>query len=146
MNDCYTMREMRDQLGKTKLSKPANVVPMLRSIFQILDNEREHFIVLSLNTKNYLKSIDIVSIGTLNANIVHPRDVFYAAISHRSASIITTHNHPSGDTSPSDNDLNIVKKITQAGEIIGIDHLDHIIFGGEEWLSLGETNQLGGKS
>ena len=98
-----------------------------------LDREKEHFLCASVNTQNGLKSLDIISIGSLNANIVHPREVFYAAIANRAASIIVAHNHPSGNTAPSQNDLDITWKLKDAGKVLGIELNDHIIIGNDRF-------------
>ncbi len=89
--------------------------------------KKEHFLILSLDSRNNLIRENIVSIGTINANLVHPREVFKEAIDARAASVIVAHNHPSGDTEPSEDDLTITKRLTEAGKIMGIDVLDHII-------------------
>ncbi|MGO4119089.1 JAB domain-containing protein [Rhizobium ruizarguesonis] len=91
---------------------------------------------LFLNTKNRLICKETVSIGSLNAAIVHPREVFRAAIKRCSASLICAHNHPSGDATPSTEDLILTKRLREAGEIIGIEVLDHVIIGGNRFYSL----------
>ncbi len=111
-----------------------------------LDKEKEHFLCASVNTQNGVKSLDIISIGCLNANIVHPREVFYAAIANRAAAIVVAHNHPSGNIEPSQNDIDITRKLKEVGQIIGIDLLDHIIIGNDKFdgfLSMKEKG-LGG--
>ena len=85
--------------------------------------------VLLLNARHELQSRETVSIGTLNASIVHPREVFRPAILQSAASLVLVHNHPSGDPEPSDEDLGITKRLVQAGELIGIGVLDHVIGG-----------------
>ncbi|MEW6407702.1 MAG: DNA repair protein RadC [Patescibacteria group bacterium] len=89
--------------------------------------KKEHFLIVSLDTRNNLIKISNVSIGTLNANLIHPREVFKEAIDARAASIIIAHNHPSGDPEPSADDLAITKRLVEAGKIMGIEVLDHII-------------------
>jgi len=89
--------------------------------------KKEHFLILSLDSRSNLIRENIVSVGTLNANLVHPREVFKEAIDARAASVILAHNHPSGDPEPSEDDLEITKRLIEAGKIIGIDVLDHII-------------------
>jgi len=88
---------------------------------------REHFLVLLLNARHEMQARETVSIGTLNASIVHPREVFRPAILHSAASVILVHNHPSGDPEPSEEDLGITKRLVQVGELIGIGVLDHVI-------------------
>lgn len=89
----------------------------------------EHFGVLSLDTKHRVIGWDVVSIGTLDATIVHPRDVFRAAILQNAAAIVLAHNHPSGDTTPSPDDLTLTKRMATVGDLMGINVLDHIIVG-----------------
>lgn len=91
--------------------------------------DREHFIILLLDTKNRIIGINTVSIGTLNASIVHPREVFKPALIMGANSIILIHNHPSGDPSPSSEDMDVTKRLVEAGNILGIAVRDHIIIG-----------------
>jgi DNA repair protein RadC len=88
---------------------------------------REHFVVLLLNARHELQCRETVSIGSLNASIVHPREVFLPAILHSAASVILVHNHPSGDPEPSEEDLSITRRLVQVGELVGIAVLDHVI-------------------
>lgn len=115
---------------------PKDVFDYLVSDFRF--TSKEHFICLFLNTKNRLIYKEVISIGSLNAAIVHPREVFHAAIRRCSASLICAHNHPSGDPEPSIEDVNLTKRLIAAGEIIGIEVLDHIIIGGNRFYSLKE--------
>lgn len=110
---------------KTPLASPGAVANYLRE--KIGKEKKEHFLILSLDSRNYLIRENIVSVGTLNANLVHPREVFKEAIDSRAASVILAHNHPSGDPEPSEDDLIITKRLIEAGKIMGIDILDHII-------------------
>jgi len=103
---------------------------------------KEHFICLLLNTKNRLISKEVISIGSLNAAIVHPREVFRAAIKRCSASLICVHNHPSGDSTPSPEDIALTKRLVNVGEIVGIDVLDHIIIGTGNFVSLKERGLI----
>jgi DNA repair protein RadC len=91
--------------------------------------DREHFMVLLLNRKNTLIGIHIVSVGSLTASVVHPREVFKAAILGNAAAIICAHNHPSGDPHPSQEDRTLTARLVQAGKLLGIDVLDHVIVG-----------------
>ena len=104
--------------------------------------KREEFCVVVLDTKNRLIKHEFVSKGTLNASIVHPRDVFRVAIIHSAAAIILLHNHPSGDPTPSQEDLDITKRLVETGIIMGISVLDHIIIAGAKYLSLKEMQLL----
>jgi DNA repair protein RadC len=87
--------------------------------------QKEHFVCLFLNTKNHVIGQETLSVGSLNASIVHPREVFRAAIKRSSASIICVHNHPSGDPTPSPEDIQLTHRLVEAGSIIGIEVLDH---------------------
>ena len=102
----------------------------------------EHFVCLFLNTKNHITAKETLSVGTLNASLVHPREVFRAAIRHGSASIICAHNHPSGDPTPSPEDTSLTRRLAEAGELVGIDVLDHIVIGDGRYISLKEQGLL----
>lgn len=93
----------------------------------IRDNKKEHFVVFYLDSRNQEIKREIISVGSLNANLVHPREVFEPAIRNLAAQIVIAHNHPSGDTDPSEDDLEITKRLVAAGKILGIDILDHVI-------------------
>lgn len=94
----------------------------------LLDKYKEHFIGIYLDARLKAKKAILISLGSLNASIVHPREVFRPAICSASASVILLHNHPSGDTEPSTDDLAVTKRLEQAGAILGIELVDHIIF------------------
>lgn len=98
--------------------------------------DREHFRAILLNTKNQVIGTDKVSVGTLNSSVVHPRELFRNAIKRGAASVILLHNHPSGDPAPSREDKDITHRVMEAGKIIGIEVLDHIIIGDNKFISL----------
>lgn len=104
--------------------------------------EREHFFTVLLNTKNHCLGIEEVSVGSLNSSIVHPREVFRAAIRRSAAALIIAHNHPSGDCTPSREDMEVTRRLTEAGRLIGIDVLDHVIFGDGVILSFKEKGLM----
>ena len=104
--------------------------------------DREHFWVLHLNTKNMIIEKELVSIGTVNSSLVHPREVFKKAILNGSATIITVHNHPSGDTSPSRDDRAIWKRLDETGKIMGIQVLDHLIISPSGDYFSGKENRI----
>ncbi|KGN03593.1 DNA repair protein RadC [Clostridium novyi A str. 4570] len=104
--------------------------------------KEEHLRVIMLNTKNIVISCKDVSIGSLNSAIVHPREVFSEALKKNSASIVICHNHPSGDPTPSSEDINVTKRLKQCGIILGINLLDHLIIGHSNYISLKEKNIL----
>jgi len=113
-----------------------DVIKLVRQ--KLKDKKKEHFLVLCLNTKNNLIKISTISTGTLDANLVHPREVFNEAIQSLASSVILVHNHPSGDPEPSDADIDITKRILETGKIVGIDVLDHIIIADNKSLSFKE--------
>lgn len=132
--------ESFDDTEKPKITSPEDVY---RRIYpELREQKKENFIELCLDTKNYIIKEETISIGTLNANIVHPRDVFKTAIEESAASIIVAHNHPSGDPTPSREDIEITKKLIEAGKIIGIEVLDHIIIGDGRHLSMKEAGYI----
>ena len=97
---------------------------------------REHFLVLLLNARHEVMAKETVSVGSLNASIVHPREVFKPALLASAASIVLCHNHPSGDPEPSEEDLTITKRLVEAGELLGIGVLDHVIIAERGVVSL----------
>lgn len=103
---------------------------------------QEHFVCLYLNTKNQVLHKQTIFIGSLNASIVHPREVFKEAFRRSAASIICIHNHPSGDPTPSQEDIEVTKRLIECGKIIGIDVLDHLIIGEKKYVSLKEKGYL----
>lgn len=117
-----------------RLSSPQAVVDLVKG--RIAHLSREVFMVLQLNVKNDVISEEIVSQGTINSSIVHPREVFQNAIKNGAAAIIVTHNHPSGDPSPSDEDIQVTKRLQETGKIIGIPILDHVIIGKHDSFSM----------
>lgn len=88
---------------------------------------KEHFVVLLLNARHAVLRVEVVSVGSLNASIVHPREVFAPALEHAAASVVLVHNHPSGDSEPSEEDLKITQRLVDAGELLGVAVLDHVI-------------------
>lgn len=103
---------------------------------------REHFVALLLDTKNNILAYEEISVGSLSASVVHPREVFKAAAMHSAASIIVAHNHPSGDPNPSREDIAVTKRLVKAGEIMDIAVLDHIIIGGDSFYSFKRAGML----
>jgi DNA repair protein RadC len=103
---------------------------------------QEHFVCLYLNTKNQVLHKQTVFIGSLNASIVHPREVYKEALKRSAASIICIHNHPSGDPTPSREDIEVTKRLTECGKMLGIELLDHLIIGEQKYVSLKEKGYL----
>ncbi len=124
-------RRINSDSSNTKTLK-SNPIGSAKDIVKLINDEiksynKEHFFVLSLDSRNRLLGIDCVSIGNLNANIVHPRETFEVAIRRHAAQIIISHNHPSGDTNPSEEDIIITRKLVELGKMMGIEIVDHLI-------------------
>ena len=122
------------------ISSPKDAYEMIKEQLEGLD--REQFIVACLNTKNEPTNISVVAVGTLNKAIVHPREVFKTAILSNAASIMAFHNHPSGNTEPSQQDIQLTNRLYEAGELLGIKLLDHLIIGDGTFTSLKEKGYL----
>lgn len=103
---------------------------------------QEHFVCLYLNTKNQVLHKQTIFIGSLNASIVHPREVFREALKRSAASIICLHNHPSGDPAPSREDIEVTKRLVECGKMLGIELLDHLIIGENKFVSLKEKGYV----
>lgn len=114
-----------------ELTDPEKVYRLIRS--KLKDYHKEHFYIIALNSRNH--TIAEVSVGSLNASIVHPREVFAEAIKNKAASVVFAHNHPSGDPEPSEDDLMITKKLVESGKILGIEVFDHIIVAKDDFFS-----------
>lgn len=128
------------ELGKRLLKdKKSELLLAPKDIWESLkdlrDNKKEHFVVFYLDTRSQEIQRETISVGILNANLIHPREVFEPAIKESAAQIILAHNHPSGDVSPSDDDLEITKRLFLAGEILGIEVVDHVIVSKKAFLS-----------
>lgn len=121
-----------------ELNTPEKVYQLIRS--KLKDHSREHFYIILLNTRNI--SLHEISVGTLNTSLVHPREVFAEAIKHRAASIILAHNHPSGDTTPSQQDKELTKRLVDAGKLLCIEVLDHVIVTQDAYLSFKQKGLL----
>ncbi|MEI6221891.1 MAG: DNA repair protein RadC [bacterium] len=126
---------------KPQATDPEAVALMVKQ--KIRHYAKEHFFVLSFDTRNRLLGTDTISVGTLNSSLVHPRETFEAAIRRHAAAIILVHNHPSGDLKPSPNDILITDQLVDAGKILGIEVLDHVIVTQEDHFSLKQFGLLG---
>lgn len=135
--------ELSKRLLKGKISKlyfsPEDIWKELKDI---RDKKKEHFVIFYLDSKNQEIKRDIVSIGSLNASVAHPREVFEPAVRNLSSQVILAHNHPSGCLDPSDNDIELVNKLVDAGNILGIEVLDHIIVTKNSFLSFNEKGLM----
>lgn len=119
---------------KRKIRSPADVYSLLYP--RMREQKREKFVALLLDTKNQIIREETISIGSLNASIVHPREVFRAALMESCASVILSHNHPSGDPTPSREDIAVTEKLIEGGKLLGIDVLDHVVIGDGRYISL----------
>jgi len=106
-----------------------------------VDRDKEHFYVLHLDTRSRVKMVELVSLGILNSSLIHPRETFRRAVMQGSAAIIVAHNHPSGECDPSDEDLKVTKLLHEAGNILGIRLLDHVIFSEKQFFSFKEDRR-----
>lgn len=129
-----------DPMARPVINSPQDVVHLVMEEMRNLD--REHFRVIFLTTKNHVLGISPVSIGSLNSSVVHPRECFKEAIRRNANAIILLHNHPSGDPSPSREDLDVTRRLAEGGKILGISVLDHIIIGDNRYTSLKEQGIL----
>jgi DNA repair protein RadC len=132
--------ELEPELKNFDIKDPESVVKAIRA--SIKDKAKEHFKLILLNPRNKIIGISTISIGTLNASLVHPREVFKDAITHSAASVVLAHNHPSGDPEPSEDDIKITKKLVDSGKILGIEVLDHIIIGKNNFCSFKERGLI----
>lgn len=123
-----------------KITKPSDCYEVAEKVIEIIDAAEESMWLITLDTKGNITGVFEVSRGTLNSSLVHPREIYKRAIMHNAYSIIIMHNHPSGDPTPSQEDLNITTKIAEAGKILNIELLDHVIIGESNYTSMKEKN------
>ena len=124
-----------------KIAVPKDIFEICTGILKAddrYDRDKEHVWVFQLDNRNRIKLIELVTLGTLNSSLIHPREVFRRAVHEGSASIILAHNHPSGDSSPSEQDIEITRKLRDAGKILEIELIDHVIIGNDNFYSLKE--------
>ena len=134
MYELKIIRERRPGYGHRRQFRDAqSVYESFRERFEQAD--REEFVVLLLNAKNQLLGFNVISVGSLTSSLVHPREVFKAAIVGNAAAIILIHNHPSGDPQPSAEDLSITTRLCQVGEVMGVRVLDHVVIGEGRYVS-----------
>ena len=137
---CFELgkRLLKDKKARIYL-KPKEVWEELKDI---RNNKKEHFVIFYLDSRNQEIKREIISIGSLNANLVHPREVFEPAVRSLAAQIILAHNHPSGDPEPSEDDITVTKRLIEAGKIMGIEVIDHIIIVKNGYFSFKEKNLI----
>jgi DNA repair protein RadC len=134
------VRESSVLYKERRIKSPEDAYKLLKPF--LVEADREKFVVVCLDTKNQPTAINICHVGSLNASIVHPREVMKVAILSNSASVIVAHNHPSGHCEPSREDIEVTKRLVEAGKIVGIDVLDHLIVSPERYLSLKEKGYV----
>src|SRR5918999_792081 len=130
------------QKSKMRITSGQDVAQVFLDLLRLedtIDQDKEHFYVMHLDIRSRVKLVELVSLGTLTSSLVHPRETFRRAVIQGSASIIVAHNHPSGEVDPSDEDTKLTKLLHEAGNILGISLLDHIIFTGNKFFSFKEN-------
>ena len=127
---------------ETRISCPKDIYEVLTKVCRIQCNAEEVFILITLNTKNIITGYFEVHRGTINTSLVHPREVFKRALLNNASNIMVAHNHPSGDPNPSKEDIQITERLKEAGNLLGINLLDHIIVGEDKYMSLKEKGVL----
>ena len=144
----YSLRLIKEEGSRydfidRKMSDPSKVADVFREVFEMDERAVEIFVIMTLDTKNKINGVFKISEGTLNASIVHPRDVFQRALLQNANAIILGHNHPSGDPTPSNDDINITDRLVEAGKLMGIKVLDHVIIGEDKYyMSFKEKNMI----
>jgi len=133
-------QELEPEQKDYDIKNPQSVVKAIRS--SIKDKAKEHFKLILLDNRNKIIDISTISIGTLNASLVHPREIFKEAIIHNSASVVLAHNHPSGDPEPSEEDIKITERLVESGKILGIEVIDHIVIGKTNFASFKERGLI----
>lgn len=123
-----------------RIVKPSDVLPV---VAHYADRKQEHFFCIALNGANEVIACRLVSVGLANSTLVHPREVFADAIADRAVSVILAHNHPGGDLAPSSEDHEVTRRMREAGETLGIQMLDHVIFSRKGYYSFKEKGELG---
>lgn len=129
----------------TLIERCRDALDLIEGYFKTLDGvdrDKEHFFAFHLDTRNKLKVFEVVSIGTVNASIVHPREVFTRAVALRTTQVIIAHNHPSGNPEPSEADIQITKRLRDAGDLLGIQLVDHLIYTSHGYYSFKESNAI----
>ena len=127
-------KAIKEAAANNKISFPFDIVMLLKRILKRdskFTRDQEHFWVIGLDGANQVKYVDLVSLGLVNRSLVHPREVFRLAVHEGISSVILAHNHPSGSVEPSQDDIAITRQLKEAGKIVGIAVLDHVIIGNE---------------
>ena len=119
-----------------------DVERVARSIYGTLDAYKEHFLLLAMNNKNRVNGFKVVSTGSLTASLVHPREVWRAALHLCAAAVVFVHNHPSGDPAPSQEDIELTRRLKETADVLGIRVLDHVVLGNERFFSFSDRGML----
>ena len=142
----YSLRLVKESAGnydiQSPVSSPGAVYKAACDILELHEQPNEVFAILCLNTKNKIAGAHIISQGSLNSSIVHPREVFKAAILNNANAIIMLHNHPSGDPTPSREDIEVTKRLIEAGTLLGINVFDHVVIGDGTYISMKEKGLM----
>lgn len=125
--------------GGPRIGCPEDVFELL---VEMVDHDREHFVALYLDARRRVIGQETVSVGTLTASLVHPREVFAPALQRRAATVVVAHNHPSGDPTPSAEDVALTRRLVRAGELLGVELLDHIVIGRWGFASIRELGEI----
>lgn len=136
---------MTIKTGKHKIISSKQVAEIFTKILMTenhIDQDKEHLWTMGLDSRNHIKYIELVSLGILNSAVTHPREIFRFAIQGAVASLIVCHNHPSGDTEPSDIDIGLTKRLVAAGNLLGIPVLDHVIISLENFYSFCDSDKI----
>lgn len=136
------IKEDTVEYGSTTIKSPVDVAALARDVMGLHEAAEENFVIVCLNTKNKIAGVHTVSIGSLNASIVHPREVFKAAMLNNASALLLLHNHPSGDPEPSREDIETTQRLVNAGNILGINVLDHVIIADRKHLSFKEQGLM----
>jgi DNA repair protein RadC len=132
--------EVCDQGDRTAASD--DVIRVANPIFASLDADKEHFVLLALNNKNRINGYKVITTGTLTASLIRPGDVYRAALHLAAAAVVFVHNHPSGDPAPSQEDVEITRRLRECGEMLAIRVLDHVILGADRYYSFSDRGLL----
>jgi DNA repair protein RadC len=146
----YRLKTFRVQFVAEPAAFPAgtpcrsseDVERIARAIYATLDADKEHFVLLVMNNKNRINGFKVISTGSLTASLVHPREVWRAALHLCAAAVVFVHNHPSGDPVPSPEDIDITRRLKETGDVLGIRVLDHVVLGHERFFSFSDRGLL----
>ena len=141
----YTVKQVKektiDYLDDITINSPEDAYTLFNRVFDLQNKTKEHFVMACLNTKSKVVGLHVIHIGAIDTSLVSPRDVFQSALLNNARGIIVAHNHPSGDPDPSREDIEVTKRLVEAGGILGVDVLDHIIIG-DHYVSLRERGDM----